>query len=70
MGQGSKLFLGSTASNGLTWREIADLAGAGVAGITRLALSPDGRWLALVGETPAPPPATIESAFEWVRVSP
>jgi hypothetical protein len=70
MGQASKLFLGSTASNGLTWREIADLAGAGVAGITRLALSPDGRWLALVGETPAPPPAAIESAFEWVRISP
>ena len=32
------------------WVEIADLAAAGVRGITRLAVSPDGRWMAVVGE--------------------
>ncbi len=30
------------------WTEVADLSGAGVTGISRLAVSPDGRWLALV----------------------
>lgn len=32
------------------WTRIADLDAVGVRGVTRLAVSPDGRWLALVGE--------------------
>ncbi len=68
MGSGSKLSVGTVGADGIAWREIADLASAGVAGISRLALSPDGRWLAIVGETPAPPPATVEAPFELVRV--
>ncbi len=70
MGQGSKLFLGTRTASGLAWREIADLAASGVAGVSRLALSPDGRWLAVVGETPAPPPTTFETSFELVRAEP
>ena len=34
------------------WREVVDLAGEGVRGISRLALSPDGRRLALVAQEP------------------
>lgn len=34
------------------WEQVADLAGAGVRGITRLALSPDGRRMALVAQEP------------------
>ncbi len=70
MGQGSKLFLGRRGEAGLGWREIADLAAAGVGGITRLALSPDGAWLALVGDTAAPSPGTLEIPFELVRSQP
>lgn len=33
-----------------TWVDAGDLAPHGVRGITRLAVSPDGRWLAVVGE--------------------
>ncbi|MGH7476679.1 MAG: hypothetical protein ACRELD_10345 [Longimicrobiales bacterium] len=56
MGRGSRLFAwdpraGSPLGDDATaWRELADLADAGVVGITRLAVSPDGRWLALVAE--------------------
>ena len=32
------------------WRKIADLADVGVRGVSRLAVSPKGDWLALVGE--------------------
>ena len=34
------------------WRPIADLGEHGIEGITRLAFSPDGRRLAIVGERP------------------
>jgi hypothetical protein len=34
--------------NGGDWTRIADLAALGLAGASRLAVSPDGRWLALV----------------------
>jgi len=47
MGQGSKL---SVFTEGLTWTEIADLTAAGVTKITRLAVSRDGKWIAIVGE--------------------
>ncbi len=32
------------------WREMADLASPDVSRVTRLAVSPDGRWIAFVGE--------------------
>ncbi len=47
-GQGSKLFTwrrGETA-----WTQIADYAYANISGITRVAVSPNGAWLALVGD--------------------
>lgn len=40
------------------WVEIADLEDFGVRDITRLALSPDQRHLAVVGSRPVPPPPT------------
>jgi dipeptidyl aminopeptidase/acylaminoacyl peptidase len=46
-GAGSRLIIwrkGATA-----WADVADLSGEGVTEITRLAVSPDGKWLALVG---------------------
>ena len=46
-GQGSKLFVWK---GGAAWSEIADLTDAGVTKITRLSVSADGHWLALVGE--------------------
>jgi hypothetical protein len=30
------------------WTATADLAALGLAGVTRMAVSPDGRWLAMV----------------------
>ena len=47
MGQGSTL---SMWTEGLGWRDIANLATAGVTKITRLAVSRDGKWIAIVGE--------------------
>jgi len=51
MGQKSKLFLWREGASG--WTEIADLARQGVQNITRLAVSPDGKWLAIVAQAPA-----------------
>lgn len=39
---------------GSTWIPVADLKRAGVKNISRLAFSPDGRWLAFVAEPAAP----------------
>jgi WD40 repeat protein len=36
------------------WLPMADLRGQGVRGVSRLAVSPDGRWLAFVAEPAAP----------------
>ncbi|MCH7824990.1 MAG: hypothetical protein IH849_09335 [Acidobacteria bacterium] len=47
MGDGSKLFL---ARPGGSWTEIADLANAGVTGITRLAINDTGTRIAIVGD--------------------
>lgn len=49
MGSGSRLFALDPGA-GAEWREVADLAVTGVAGITRLAVSPDGSHVAVVGE--------------------
>lgn len=48
-GAGAKLYE-LDPKRGTTWREIADLSSAGLSRISRLALSPDGRTLALVAE--------------------
>lgn len=51
MGQGSALYwLDPEAGGG--WTLLADLEDEGVRGITRIAVSPDGRYVALVGERP------------------
>jgi len=47
MGQKAKLFLWR---EGGTWTEIADLGRQGVDNITRLTVSPDGKWIAIVGQ--------------------
>ncbi len=49
MGQGSKL-LRRVLGLSREWTEVADLASAGLAGISRIATSPDGRWIAVVAE--------------------
>ena len=49
MGDGSKLYAWSPASE---WTEIADFSDLGVAGITRLAVSPDGGRIAIVANRP------------------
>ncbi len=51
MGQKSKLFLWRPDASG--WTEIADLSKQGVTNITRLTVSPDGKWIAVVGQAPA-----------------
>jgi dipeptidyl aminopeptidase/acylaminoacyl peptidase len=48
MGARSKLFTWEAATN--RWIEEADLANAGVENITRLTVSPDGRWIAIVAQ--------------------
>ena len=51
MGHGSKLFrwiLGSSDS----WLEVADFGPLGINGITRLAVSPEGGWIAVVAADP------------------
>jgi hypothetical protein len=51
MGQKAKLFLWREGSSG--WTEIADLGKQGVESITRLTVSPDGKWIAVVAQAPA-----------------
>jgi hypothetical protein len=52
MGARSKLFLWTEGDP--QWRELADLARSGVTAISRLAVSPDASWIAIVS---TPPPA-------------
>jgi len=47
MGQKGKLMLWKP---GAVWTEIADLTKQGVENITRLTVSPDGRWIAIVSQ--------------------
>ena len=50
MGSKSKLYVWTEADN--RWSEITDLGKSGITAITRLAISPDGKWIAIVS-TPA-----------------
>lgn len=50
MGSGSKLFLANLEEN--AWEPAADLADHGIGDVTRLAMSPDGLWLVVVGGRP------------------
>lgn len=50
MGSKGKLFVWRP---GGTWTEVADLSRQGVGQITRLAVSPDGRWIAIVSQAAA-----------------
>lgn len=47
-GSGSKLFRWRY-TGGSAWEEVADFAEAGIEGISRLAVSPQGDWVAIVG---------------------
>lgn len=49
MGQGSKLFRW-VLDESESWQEMADLSPAGILSISRIALSPEGGWIAVVGE--------------------
>ena len=49
MASGSKLFAYAPGDEA-GWREVADLVAAGIDGISRLAVSPDGKRLAVVAE--------------------
>ena len=49
---GSKLLLWERAKR--SWTPIADLGSAGVSGLSRLAVSPDRKWLAFVANEPRP----------------
>jgi hypothetical protein len=51
---GSKLLLWHGSAQGAKWTEIADLARYGLRNMSRLALSPDHSWLAIVAEGPIP----------------
>ena len=49
-GSGSKLFIWRGSDKSAQWTELADLTKAGLTHISRLALSPDHRWLAIVAD--------------------
>ena len=53
MAGGAKLFAARPFENS-DWREIADFTGAGITKVTRIAVSPDRRRVALVATEPAP----------------
>lgn len=53
-GSGSKLLIWRGSEKTAQWTQLADLTGAGLTHISRLALSPDHRWLAIVAEAPKP----------------
>lgn len=65
MAEGARLFACSPADEAPSWRQIADLGGHGIGTLTRLAVSSDTAWLAVVGERPRAAAATarVESPF-------
>ena len=53
-GSGSRLFVWRGKEKPAEWAELADFTKEGLSRISRLALSPDHRWLAIVGEPVVP----------------
>ena len=51
MGQGSSLFRWAPGESE-AWKEVIDLEAAGILGISRIALSPEGDWIAVVAQDP------------------
>jgi hypothetical protein len=51
MGQGSSLYRW-TPGESPPWQEVVDLLPAGILGISRIALSPEGGWIAVVAQDP------------------
>jgi dipeptidyl aminopeptidase/acylaminoacyl peptidase len=51
-GSGSKLVAWEKGAG--AWRDAADFSGAGITQITRLAVSPDGKWIAIVAVPKTP----------------
>ncbi len=66
-GQGSKLFIWRRGET--EWKQVADFAYANIAGITRLAVSPSGTWLAVVGDV-KPRGAVVPKSVFVDRVDP
>lgn len=52
MGRGATLYSWNSTTAGATWTEVETFAPAGMRSVKRLAVSPDGRWLALVSDEP------------------
>ena len=69
MADGGALLVGSPGVEPTAWRQAADLGPFGVAGITRLDVSADGRRLVVVGEraAPAPPAPPVGRPFALRR---
>lgn len=69
MGSGALLYRGVRRGREIEWSVLTDLGEEGLGPITRLAVSPDGRTLAVVVERPAAgPPETVTGTFELTRV--
>ncbi len=65
MGEDGALYACSPDARPPAWQQVADLSLHGITGITRLDVSADGRWLAVVGARPSagPPPERIRTPF-------
>jgi hypothetical protein len=61
LGSGAKLYLYDLFNPG-EWQEVADLSKENIANITRIAVSPDGKHIALAAEQKFPSPAEIVDA--------
>ncbi len=69
MAEGSELFVCDPGAKSPAWRMTGDLAPHGVHGITRLDVSSDFRWLAVVGErlVSGPPAERLRRPFSLLR---
>ncbi|MEZ5333435.1 MAG: hypothetical protein R2991_15680 [Thermoanaerobaculia bacterium] len=68
MGSATVLFRGLPGNHEIAWSALTDLADEGLGGITRLAVSPDGRSIAFVVERPAAgTPETVTGTFALRR---